>query len=56
VRGAISSFGRLSDIDAGLQRLAADLESGRWRRQHGHLMDCDSLDLGYRLVVWSDRT
>jgi len=56
VRGAISSFGRLSDIDAGLQRLAADLESGRWHRRQGHLMDRDSLDLGYRLVVWSDRT
>ncbi|AUX44380.1 MerR family transcriptional regulator [Sorangium cellulosum] len=54
VRGAISSFSRLNDVDSGLRRLAADLESGRWHRRHGQLTERDSLDLGYRLVVSGD--
>ncbi|WP_437507588.1 class I SAM-dependent methyltransferase [Sorangium sp. So ce1099] len=56
VRGAISSFSRLSDVDSGLRRLATDLDGGHWHRRHGHLMDRDSLDLGYRLVVWSSES
>ncbi|WP_438022608.1 class I SAM-dependent methyltransferase [Sorangium sp. So ce233] len=54
VRGAISSFSRMNDVDSGLHRLAADLESGRWHARHGHLAERDSMDLGYRLVVWSN--
>jgi SAM-dependent methyltransferase len=50
VRAAISSFHRI-DAAAGLSRLAADLESGAWKRRHAHLLDADALDLGYRLVV-----
>ncbi|WP_437668908.1 class I SAM-dependent methyltransferase [Sorangium sp. So ce131] len=55
-RGAISAFSRLDDVDAGLRRLADDLESGRWHRRHGHLAEKGSLDLGYRLVVSGDAT
>jgi SAM-dependent methyltransferase len=51
VRGAISSFAKLPDVDAGLSRLRADLADGTWERRHGHLMHRTSLDLGYRLVV-----
>ena len=36
---------------AGLARLAADLGSGEWTRRHGQLLDLDTLDVGYRLVV-----
>jgi len=36
---------------AGLERLAADLVDGTWRRRHGHLLGLTELDLGYRLVV-----
>jgi len=53
VRSAISTFARLpvDAVDAGLGRLAADLQSGEWRRRHGAVLDRDTLDLGYRLVV-----
>jgi SAM-dependent methyltransferase len=53
VRAGISVFAALKPADAkeGVERLRRDLESGEWMRRHGHLMDLDELDLGYRLVV-----
>jgi hypothetical protein len=53
VRAGISVFSLLDEaaVRQGLARLAADLESGAWHRRHGHLLDLDELDLGYRLVV-----
>jgi len=51
VRRGISSFARLTDVDAPLARLRDDLASGAWRRRNGMLLDLDELDLGYRLVV-----
>lgn len=50
VRAGISSFSR-PGAERGLARLAADLASGRWHIRHGHLLELDALDLGYRLVV-----
>jgi SAM-dependent methyltransferase len=38
-------------IAAGLERLAADLESGEWDTRCGHLRDLPQLDLGYRLIT-----
>ncbi len=38
-------------VDAFVARLAADLESGAWRRRHAHLLERDALDCGYRLLV-----
>jgi SAM-dependent methyltransferase len=35
----------------GLERLAADLESGAWESRNGHLRELDELDVGLRLVV-----
>jgi SAM-dependent methyltransferase len=35
----------------GLDRLAADLTSGQWAREHADLLRLDELDLGYRLVT-----
>jgi hypothetical protein len=35
----------------GLDRLAADLESGRWHQHHADLLHRDDLDIGYRLVI-----
>jgi SAM-dependent methyltransferase len=49
VRSAISSFATIESA-AGLTRLRDDLASGRWAERYGHLLDRDSLDLGYRLV------
>jgi SAM-dependent methyltransferase len=51
VRGAISTFTKLPDVEAGLRRLRRDLVTGTWRRRHGGILSRSSLDLGYRLVV-----
>jgi SAM-dependent methyltransferase len=51
VRGAISTFRKIGDVDTGLARLRNDLEDGTWTRRHGHLSTRAELDLGYRLVV-----
>ena len=37
-------------IERGQQRLRADLESGRWDENHGHLRTLPELDIGLRLV------
>lgn len=34
-----------------VRKLAEDLSSGKWQRGHHDLLDRDSLDVGYRLVV-----
>jgi SAM-dependent methyltransferase len=38
-------------VDAGMDRLRADLASGAWDERHGHLRDLPELDVGYRLLV-----
>ncbi len=40
-----------SMVEAGLARLAADLQSGRWQREHAGLLKLTQLDLGYRLIT-----
>jgi SAM-dependent methyltransferase len=53
VRAGISSLAMLDDVDVepGLERLRADLESGAWHERHGDLFELDEIDLGYRLIV-----
>lgn len=51
VRSGISSFANCTNLESGLQKLRADLDSGAWRRKHEDLLNRDSLDLGYRLVT-----
>ena len=51
VRGAISTFTKLADVEPGLARLRADLAVGTWERRHAHLRRRDAVDLGYRLVI-----
>jgi SAM-dependent methyltransferase len=51
VRGAISTFTKLTDAGPGLARLRRDLADGAWRRRHADLLDRQELDLGYRLVI-----
>ncbi|HSE05545.1 MAG TPA: class I SAM-dependent methyltransferase, partial [Methylomirabilota bacterium] len=53
VRGAISTFSKIADVEPGLARLRQDLEDGTWTRRWGHLAALSELDLGYRLVVAS---
>jgi SAM-dependent methyltransferase len=50
-RRSMSSFARI-DAQAGLARLAGDLESGAWRRRYADLFDLEALDIGYRLLRW----
>ncbi len=50
VRSGMSSFSRI-DARAGLDRLAADLDSGRWAERNAGLLDLTALDLGYRVVA-----
>jgi hypothetical protein len=40
-----------ADREAGMARLAADLDSGEWHRRYGHLLALDELDLGYRVLI-----
>ncbi|ETX04304.1 class I SAM-dependent methyltransferase [Candidatus Entotheonella palauensis] len=56
VRGAISSFSKLTDVESGLARLRSDLESGAWEHRYGHLLQQSDADLGYRLVIVDRRT
>ena len=51
VRGAISTFAKISDVESGLRRLRGDLADGTWERRYGHLLCQSELDLGYRLVI-----
>ena len=53
VRAAISTYAEMpaQERDQGLERLCADIESGRWAADHRDLLDLDELDLGYRLIV-----
>jgi len=51
VRGAISTFSKIGDVEPSLVRLRNDLEDGTWTRRHGTLLTRAELDLGYRLIV-----
>jgi SAM-dependent methyltransferase len=51
VRSGSSSFWALEGLEAGLARLARDLESGDWQRRHADLVAAEAWDVGYRLVV-----
>ena len=51
VRKAISTFSHIPDIQERLNRLQNDIHSGVWHQKHSHLLEKESLDLGYRLVV-----
>lgn len=51
LRAAMSSFHLIGDVSEPIARLEADLASGAWQARHGHLLEREELDLGYRLVV-----
>lgn len=52
VRKAISTFSRIPDFQQRFNRLQDDINSGIWHKKQSHLLEKESLDLGYRLVVW----
>lgn len=51
LRKGSSSFSAIKGADAGLERLHSDLESGEWERRYAELLDMESYDAGYRLIV-----
>lgn len=53
VRAGMSAFTLLepAEVEPGLRRLAADLESGAWDERYGHLREAAELDAGHRLIV-----
>lgn len=53
VRAGISLLAKTGDeaLRGGLNRLADDLRTGRWHDDHADLIQLDSLDAGYRLVI-----
>lgn len=51
IRSGSSSFWALPNLDAGLARLEADLRSGAWHSRYAPLLDADTYDAGYRLVI-----
>ena len=52
VTKAISTFSRIPDFQEGFNRLQDDINSGMWHKKQNHLLEKESFDLGYRLVVW----
>ena len=53
VRKGISSFQQIPQpvFAKGLAKLKADLDSGHWVERYGELLDKETIDLGYRLIV-----
>jgi SAM-dependent methyltransferase len=53
IRSGISLFSKLDPalVDACIERLRSDLESGAWDRRYGYLRSMDEHDFGYRLVI-----
>ena len=52
VRRASSSMHQIppEEVERGVAKLRADLESGRWDERNGHLRELPELDIGLRLV------
>ncbi|WP_189281805.1 class I SAM-dependent methyltransferase [Streptomyces atratus] len=53
VRAGMSNLALVGEkaLHAGLARLSDDLVSGRWRERHADLLDRETLDVGYRLLI-----
>ncbi|MBO0831304.1 MAG: class I SAM-dependent methyltransferase [Actinobacteria bacterium] len=53
VRAGISMLAKTGEdaLRAGLNRLDHDLRTGRWHEDHADLLNLDSLDVGYRILI-----
>ena len=53
IRSNISTYDLLPsrELEEGLRRLAADIQSGEWEKRHRDLLQLDEYDVGYRLIV-----
>ena len=52
VRAMMSSFSRINNLNDGLEKLKADLQSGFWHQKYAHLLNLKQLDVGYTIAVW----
>ncbi|GAA4049072.1 class I SAM-dependent methyltransferase [Parerythrobacter jejuensis] len=51
IRKGSSSFWVIEGLEDGVQRLEADLASGKWAQHNAGLLKAESADMGYRLVI-----
>lgn len=51
IRAAMSSFWAIGDVGDTLERLEDDLQTGVWAERYGHVLDLETADFGYRLVI-----
>ena len=53
IRAGISFFARATEdeLRPGLDRLADDLRTGRWYSANAYLLNLESLDVGYCLLI-----
>jgi ubiquinone/menaquinone biosynthesis C-methylase UbiE len=51
VRGSISTFSKIGNVDSQLARLDSDIVSGAWERRYRDLMSLEALDVGYRILI-----
>lgn len=52
VRASMSTFSKIKDVAAGVNKLKQDLATNVWERDYGHLRGLKYLDVGYTLAVW----
>jgi SAM-dependent methyltransferase len=55
VRDSISTFSKVGNIDSQLAHLENDILSGEWERRYYGLQNLSELDLGYRIVISTER-
>jgi len=51
IRSGSSAFWAIGNVEAGLNRLKRDLETGEWERRYAEVLRLDAYDAGYRIVV-----
>jgi hypothetical protein len=51
VRGAISAFSRLDNVEGRLERLRLDLSTRQWAERNAELEGLEQLDVGYQLII-----
>ncbi|MDC0886457.1 class I SAM-dependent methyltransferase [Altererythrobacter sp.] len=51
IRKGSSSFWKIDGVEEGLQCLEADLSSGAWANENASLLEAESADMGYRMIV-----
>ena len=56
LRGAISTFTKIGNVDAGLARLRSDLEDGTWAQRNAHLLERSEIPAAFLTVELTEET